>query len=1053
VSNTITINPADETQVTITNGDDANTVTVEQGINSILSGAIALSTVGNALVDSPTINFVYDSGLGTITGHVLGGSSSDPNAYHDNVSAEISATTLKASPVAADVVLAEDSANGFAKIRIPFSAFGGGGSSSPLTTKGDLWGFSTVDARLGIGANPNGYILSIDSAEATGLKWIAAPTSAVWGSISGTLSNQTDLQTALDTKLVKANNLSDLVSASTARTNLGLGTLATQNGTFSGSSSGTNTGDQTITLSGDISGTGTGAITTTIGALKVLNSMIANATIDLTAKVTGILPNANTTGATAANINTLVLRDAAGNSGFNNVGITTTTTASAAQTIVMTYASTGNQRITGTSTVLFNLPDATYMTIGSQFRFNNNSTGTITIRDFGTNTIVAIGGGGVSTLICTDNSTQNGAWDFHNLLANGATSASAGTTVPGTFSSAGNISGLNLSGTNTGDQTITLTGDVTGSGTGSFATTITGLAYSKLAALTASRVLVSDGSGFVSASSVTSTTLAFLDATSSIQTQLNNKQGLDSTLTALAAYNTNGLLVQTAADTFVGRTLVSSSGVTVTNGDGVAGNPSLSIAAGAISNAMLANSAVANLSGTNTGDQTITLTGHITGSGTGSFATSLGSFTGAQLFTALSANKTGTGNAVFATAPTMTNPTFDQFIFSGNVSAAAWTTNGIRIKDQAQTFTDTSSSGTVATMYVDYWGTDTVAASSVTTYTDAFHAYFREPTAGSNVTMTKKWALGAESARFGTTNNASFLSTGKQTFTPTGSVGATDSAFIDLSGSVTVGTAGTVTPPAVTTTIQYTNSNPGAGSLFGSGFLFWNKTKYIDTWGSTNNGSLYTLVAQPEVRATVAGMTTAAGLDILLQPSYTVTGAGTNTVTSYVGIEAQAIVNTGVTMTRRSGFVFQDNGGTATITNQVAFVTAGFTKATNYAHIQLGSVSNLSGTWAINSQVAQPCQWNGGQQYAQRANITGSITTNLADHVIVATSGTPTVTLHASNTAIKSQQLIVINDSGNTLTFAVGGGDTFVGTTTVATGSRAVIQSDSRTGAHWRRVV
>jgi Repeat of unknown function (DUF5907) len=56
--------------------------------------------------------------------------------------------------------------------------------------------------------------------------------------------------------------------------------------------SGTNTGDQTITLTGDVTGTGTGSFSTTIGTGKVTNSMLAGS-IDLTTKVTGVLPVAN----------------------------------------------------------------------------------------------------------------------------------------------------------------------------------------------------------------------------------------------------------------------------------------------------------------------------------------------------------------------------------------------------------------------------------------------------------------------------------------------------------------------------------------------------------------------------------------------------------------------------------------------------------------------------------------------------------------------------------------------------------------------------------------
>ena len=68
------------------------------------------------------------------------------------------------------------------------------GAASPLTTKGDLYTFSTSDTRLGVGAN--GTVLTAASGEATGLQWAAPAAPALVGcslfkSASQSISNNT----------------------------------------------------------------------------------------------------------------------------------------------------------------------------------------------------------------------------------------------------------------------------------------------------------------------------------------------------------------------------------------------------------------------------------------------------------------------------------------------------------------------------------------------------------------------------------------------------------------------------------------------------------------------------------------------------------------------------------------------------------------------------------------------------------------------------------------------------------------------------------------------
>jgi hypothetical protein len=131
--------------------------------------------------------------------------------------------------------------------------------------------------------------------------------------------------------------------------------------------------------------------------------------------------------------NSVMLRDANQNVSINRLNQSNTSVSAAGATTALTAASSYSQTLTGTGGQTFTMPDATTLTTGVAFVFNNNATGTITLQDYAAGSIGTITSGGAVELVLLSNGTTAGTWDVHGYLPEavtwGTNALNLGTTV------------------------------------------------------------------------------------------------------------------------------------------------------------------------------------------------------------------------------------------------------------------------------------------------------------------------------------------------------------------------------------------------------------------------------------------------------------------------------------------------------------------------------------------------------------------------------------------------------------------------------------------------
>lgn len=340
-------------------------------------------------------------------------------------------------------------------VRIPYVASSGGvtdGDKGDITvsSSGSVW---TVDTPGVVTVATDDKVLIKDTSGADALKYVTAQSianlasggvtdgdkgditvsgsGATWTIDNGvvTLAKQADMATSsLVYRKTAGTGAPEINTLATLKTDLGL--------------TGTNSGDQTITLTGGVTGSGTGSFAATVttnanltgpitsvgnatsvasqtgtGSTFVMNTSPTLVTPALGTPTSGTLTNCSAT--TAATASRAAGWDANKNLSSNIFLAGYTTTATAAGTTTLTVGSTEQQYFTGSTTQTVVLPVTSTLVLGFKFRIVNNSTGTVTVQSSGANAIIAMVANTEAVLTCILTSgTTAASWDYQMQTTN-----------------------------------------------------------------------------------------------------------------------------------------------------------------------------------------------------------------------------------------------------------------------------------------------------------------------------------------------------------------------------------------------------------------------------------------------------------------------------------------------------------------------------------------------------------------------------------------------------------------------------------------------------------